>query len=260
MCIEPPRPRAAAVVAAEQLGHDRLGRRAARERVAVRAVGRDQVVRVAQRARRADDRRLLADGEVQEAADLRLRVHLARALLEAADEQHRREPLARDVGLGERAVGHRPHGTAAMIRRRGLGRMVRRCCATRRDRPGRPPRPGPCWRVRRAGTEWSPHVRGAWGLGGRRRGARRRARGGAAAGRRADPRGGDARRRRRRAWTWRVGPVEVGHEVRALRRRRLRGGHDAAGARARSSRCCAATYGPVVARLMRHLARVAARP
>ena len=67
----------------------------------MRAVGRDQVVVVAHRARRADDRRLLADREVQEAADLGLGVHLARALLEAADEHHRLQPLAGDVGLGK---------------------------------------------------------------------------------------------------------------------------------------------------------------
>ena len=44
MCIEPPRPPRAAVDAPEQLGHHVLRRRAAHERVAVRAVGRDQVV------------------------------------------------------------------------------------------------------------------------------------------------------------------------------------------------------------------------
>ena len=65
----------------------------------MRAVGGDQVVLVAHRADGADDRRLLADREVQEAADLRLRVHLARALLEAADEHHRLEPLARGVAV-----------------------------------------------------------------------------------------------------------------------------------------------------------------
>ena len=108
MCIEPPRPARDAVVAAEQLGHDVVGVGAARQRVAVRAVGRDQVVLVAHRAHRADDRRLLADREVQEAADLRLRVHLARALLEAADEHHRLEPLARGVRLGKLARLARP--------------------------------------------------------------------------------------------------------------------------------------------------------
>ena len=117
MCIEPPRPCETPVVAPEQLGHDVVGVRAARERVAVRAVGRDQVVPVAHRAHRADDRRLLADREVQEAADLGLGVHLARALLEAADEHHRLEPLARVVTSRQRPgsagalllphVGHR---------------------------------------------------------------------------------------------------------------------------------------------------------
>ena len=74
-----------AVLAAEQLGHHAVGIGPAGQRVAVRAVGRDQVVLVAQRAAGADDRRLLADRQVQEAADLGLRVHLPRALLEAAD-------------------------------------------------------------------------------------------------------------------------------------------------------------------------------
>ena len=87
MCIEPPRPPAAAVLAPEQLGHDRVRAGAARERVAVGAVGGDQVVAVAQRPRRADDRRLLADRQVQEAADLGLGVHLAGALLEAPDQR-----------------------------------------------------------------------------------------------------------------------------------------------------------------------------
>ena len=90
-----------------------LGLGAAHERVAVRAVGRDQVVVVAHRARRADDRRLLADREVQEAADLGLGVHLARALLEAADEHHRLQPLAGDVGLGKRVFGHRVQDVSA---------------------------------------------------------------------------------------------------------------------------------------------------
>ncbi len=97
------------------------------ERVAVRAVGRDQVVGVAQRARRADDRRLLADRQVQEAADLRLRVHLAGALLEAPDQHHRLEPLARGVGLGQGR--RRPRRAAPRDRprrpcpRHGVGRV-----------------------------------------------------------------------------------------------------------------------------------------
>ena len=78
----------AAVDAAEQLGHDGVRMRAARERLAMLAVGGHEVVRVAERLGGADDGGLLADAEVEEAADLRLRVHLAGALLEAADEEH----------------------------------------------------------------------------------------------------------------------------------------------------------------------------
>ncbi len=117
MCIEPPRPLRAAVDAAEQLRHHVLRRRAAHERVAVRAVGRDQVVVLAQRPRAAHDRRLLADRQVQEAADLRPRVHLARALLEAADQRHRLQPLARvaRAGCGQGAASRASvlHGTPA---------------------------------------------------------------------------------------------------------------------------------------------------
>ena len=140
MCIEPPRPWRAAVDAAEQLGHHVLGRRAARERVAVRAVGRDQVVAVAQRPRAADDRRLLADREVQEAADLRPRVHLAGALLEAADQRHRLQPLARRSGAGRARGGVACHqrlhryssgarNSSALEARRGPARSApRRAC------------------------------------------------------------------------------------------------------------------------------------
>ena len=52
------------------------------------AVGGHQVVGVAERLGGADDGGLLADAEVEEAADLGLGVHLAGALLEAADEEH----------------------------------------------------------------------------------------------------------------------------------------------------------------------------
>ena len=74
MCIEPPRPPRGAVDAAEELGHHALRVGAARDRVAVRAVGADQVVVVAHHRGGADDRRLLADREVQEAAGLGLLV------------------------------------------------------------------------------------------------------------------------------------------------------------------------------------------
>src|SRR4029078_11329732 len=60
----------------------------------------------ATRAPPPDDRPLMAAREVQEAADLRLGIHLAGALLEAPDQRHRRKPLARDGGLGALVLGH----------------------------------------------------------------------------------------------------------------------------------------------------------
>ena len=79
---------AAALDAAEHLGHDRLGRDAAGQRVAVLAVGgHDRVVRV-ERLHAADGHRLLADVQVQEAADLGRAVQLDAALLEAPDAEH----------------------------------------------------------------------------------------------------------------------------------------------------------------------------
>ena len=91
----------AAVDAPEQLRHDGVRMSSARERLAVLAVGRHQVVGFRERLCGADDRGLLADAEVQEAADLRLRVHLTRALLEAADQHHLREDGAAGVGIGQ---------------------------------------------------------------------------------------------------------------------------------------------------------------
>ena len=107
-------------------------------------------------------------------------------------------------------------------------------------------------------AEWAPHVRGAWGLGSPevRRGAR-----------------GAARligvipvpatvvaKRPGRSWTWRVGPVDIVHRV------------GPAPGRAVGSRVAvdlvapwalepllAVGYGPVVALLVRNLARVAER-
>ena len=109
-----------ALLAPEQLGHDAIGVRPAGQRVPVRAVGRDQVVVVAHRPAGADDRRLLADRQVQEAADLGLRIHLPGALLEAPDEHHRLQPLARRVALRQlpgyarllRHVGHERDSSA----------------------------------------------------------------------------------------------------------------------------------------------------
>jgi hypothetical protein len=107
--------------------------------------------------------------------------------------------------------------------------------------------------------EWSPHVRGAWGLGGADGVVRPGARGAArllgvvpvpATVTRVDA---------PRAWTWRVGPVELDHAVRPLR-----GGGCEVATTLRAPRVLepvlAVGYGPVVALLMRRLARVAARP
>src|SRR5439155_18875752 len=73
---------------AEELGHYRLGIHTTRDRVAVLAVAREDPVVRFEREDAADDRGLLADVEVAVPADLRLRVLLLRALLEAADELH----------------------------------------------------------------------------------------------------------------------------------------------------------------------------
>jgi hypothetical protein len=60
----------------------------------VLAIGGHEVVRLVERLGRADDRGLLADAKMEEAADLRLRIHLARPLFEAADQHHLRENRA----------------------------------------------------------------------------------------------------------------------------------------------------------------------
>ena len=264
MCIEPPRPCETPVLAAEQLGHDPVGVGAARERVAVRAVGGDQVVLVAHRADGADDRRLLADREVQEAADLRLRVHLARALLEAADEHHRLEPLAR--GVARRAAraartlprSRRPfdsdvsaltlvHGppvpvgrlASAHLRPRHLDRLRPRVLALC---------PPERW------AEWAPHVRGAWGLGAPevRDGALGAARLFGAlpvpariVGKRAGPVVDVAGR----AWSrWSTASSRAGARAATGRDRRHR-------SRAARAAVLAAAYGPVIAATLRRLAR-----
>ena len=59
--------------------------------MAVVAIAGDDLVAVLDRHLHADDDGLLADIEVAEAADQPHAVHLAGALLEAADEQHLRE-------------------------------------------------------------------------------------------------------------------------------------------------------------------------
>ena len=95
---------AGAVDAAEELRHHPLGVGAAGDRVAVGAVGADQVVLVAHHRGGADDRRLLADRQVQEAAGFGPLVLAPGLLLEAADQRHPREQLVTGGGVGQ--VGH----------------------------------------------------------------------------------------------------------------------------------------------------------
>ena len=73
---------------AEELGHHRIRVEPFGERVAVLAVGAVDIILGPQRRNGADDRRLLADVEVAEAADLGRLVHLGGLLFEASDQQH----------------------------------------------------------------------------------------------------------------------------------------------------------------------------
>ena len=103
-------PAAAARRLAVHLGHERGRRQAARERVAVVAVGGDERVVRPERRHGPGRDRLLADVEVEEAADLAQAVQLGRLLLEAPDEEHlakEREPLlAVEPGEGRRRSAH----------------------------------------------------------------------------------------------------------------------------------------------------------
>src|SRR5581483_7471717 len=76
---------------AEELGHHRARVGAARQRVAMRPVRAYEVISRSQRGDRADDGGLLADVQVDIAADASLRILLGRALLEVPDELHLRE-------------------------------------------------------------------------------------------------------------------------------------------------------------------------
>ena len=90
----------AAIDAAEQLGHDGARRDAARERLTVIAIRRDDVVVGAQHRQRSGADRFLPDVEMAEAADLPERVRLGATLLEATLEQHRAEQLEVELGVG----------------------------------------------------------------------------------------------------------------------------------------------------------------
>lgn len=105
-------------------------------------------------------------------------------------------------------------------------------------------------------SRWAPHVRGAWGLGDPevqvgRRGAIR------LLGVVPVPATITAKRPGR-SWTWKVGPVELVHRVEAAPGRgggsRVAVDLDAPGP---LGPALAATYGPLVAALVRRLARVA---
>jgi Polyketide cyclase / dehydrase and lipid transport len=105
--------------------------------------------------------------------------------------------------------------------------------------------------------EWAPHLRGAWGLG------TREVRVGALVAARVPgvvpvPARVTAKEPER-SWSWRVGPVEIVHHVEP---QPASGGSLVAvdlSAPAPIERALAVTYGPLVALLVRNLARVAER-
>ena len=84
-----------------ELGHDRVRMRAAREHVAVRAVGRGEDVAVLHRLADADLGRLLTDRDVQEAGQLAGAETLLDLLLEAPDQEHLAQEVAQPL-LGQR--------------------------------------------------------------------------------------------------------------------------------------------------------------
>src|SRR4030095_16207988 len=90
---------------------------------------------------------LLADAEVEEAADLGLGVHLARPLLEAADEHHLAEDVAARAGVRKRVGAALPLFVARVLLCRGAprGHGPRRVPGGPRaqePRAGRPPAEG----------------------------------------------------------------------------------------------------------------------
>ena len=136
---------AGAVDPAEELRHHPLGLGAAGDRVAVGAVGADQVVLLAHHRGGADDRRLLADRQVQEAPRLRPLVLPPGLLLEAPDQRHPREQLV----ARWRRQGDRPRPDLSS-RRRPPPPVCRRPRRPRRPRPAMGPRTRPLGgRIRR---------------------------------------------------------------------------------------------------------------
>ena len=76
------------MAASGELSHDAFGVHAAREHMAVVAIGGDDLIPLLARHLHAGDHGFLADIEMAEAADQAHAVELAGLLLEAADEQH----------------------------------------------------------------------------------------------------------------------------------------------------------------------------
>ncbi len=108
---------------AVELRHERVQLHADRDGVAVVAVGGDDVVVLAHQRAAADGHRLLADVEMQEAADLLGLVGAQAALLEPADAHH--HAVQGDLLLGrQRRVDGR--GREARLAGAGLGFGFRR--------------------------------------------------------------------------------------------------------------------------------------
>jgi hypothetical protein len=133
----PPKSRVAAAAAfalAVHLGHDGRHAHAPQQRVAVLAVGGHDIVRALESVDDAGGYRLLADVEVQEAADLAGAVELRRFLLHAADAQHVGEQPQREFGLeGHRAAGGRgDHAPASRVEVSPSGRPSSRALSSRR--------------------------------------------------------------------------------------------------------------------------------
>src|SRR6266540_3814622 len=92
-------PAATPVHLAEHFGHHRAHRNAARQRVAMLAIGCDDRVLWRKRSHRAGRHRLFADVKVQKTVNLTEAVQLGAFLLEAADAQHLAQERQRMVTL-----------------------------------------------------------------------------------------------------------------------------------------------------------------
>ena len=126
MCIEPPRPPEVPSTRPKSSAITRFGIGSACDRVAVGAVGADQVVVRPHHRGRADDRRLLTDRQVEEAAGLGALVLPPGLLLEAPDQDHQGEQLAagrlvRELRLARRRLAVGRSGRPSRRLRLALG-------------------------------------------------------------------------------------------------------------------------------------------